>query len=69
MSLDKATNRKGFNRVAVDAMEGIVGMVIDPVPPEKQKDAIEPGSEGRLRHGKTRAKRLPEKKRKRTLLL
>lgn len=69
MSLDKATNRSGFNRVAVDAVERIVGMVVDPVPPEKQIDAIEPGSEGGLRRGKTRAKRVPEKKRKRTPFL
>ena len=69
MSLDKAMKRKGFDRVAVDAVEEVVGMVIDPVPAEKQKDAIEPGSEGGLRRGKTRAKRLPEKKRKRTPFL
>ena len=69
MSLDKATNRKGFNRVAVDEVEEIVGMVVDPVPPEKQKNAIEPGSEGGLRRGKISAKKLPEKKRKRTPFL
>lgn len=69
MSLDKATNRKGFNRVAVDAVEEIVGMVIDPAPPEKQKVAIEPGSEDGLRRRRPKAKNLPEKKRKRTPLL
>ena len=69
MSLDKAMKRKNFNRVAVDAVEGVIGMVIDPVLPEKQKDAIEPGSEGGLRRGKAGAKKLPAKKRKRAPLL
>jgi hypothetical protein len=69
MSLDQATKRKGFNRVAVDAVEEAIGMVVDPVSPEKQKDAIEPGSEGGLRRGKTKAKRLPAKKRKRAPFL
>ena len=65
MSLDKAKKRKGFNRSTVDAVEGVIGKVIDPVLPEKQKDAIEPGSEGGLRRGKVRAKKLPAKKPKR----
>ena len=69
MSLDKAMKRKGFDRVAVDAVEGVIGTVIDPVLPEKQKDAIGPGSEGGLRRGNARAKKLPEKKRKRTPFL
>lgn len=69
MSLEKAANRSGFNRGAVDAVEGAFGLVIDPVPPEKKTDAIKPGTESGLRRGKTRAKRLPERKLKRTPFL
>ena len=69
MSLDNAMKRKGFNRVAVDTVEGVIGMVIDPVLPENQKDAIEPGSEGGLRRGKARGKKLPANKRKRAPFL
>lgn len=69
MGLDKAMKQKGFNRLAVDAVEGVIGIVIDPVLPEKQKDAIEPGSEGGLRRGKARAKKLPAKKGKRAPFL
>ncbi len=69
MGLDKAMKRKGFNRVAVDAVAEVIGVVIDPVLPEKRKDVIEPGSEGGLRRGKARAKKLPAKKRKRAPFL
>jgi len=69
MSLNRAMKRKGFDRVAVDAVEEVIGVIVDPAPPEKQKDAIEPGSEGGLRRGVARAKKLPAKKRKRTPFL
>ncbi len=69
MGLDKATKPKGFNRIAVEAVEEVIGMVIDPELPEKQKDAIEPGSEDGLRRGKAGAKKPPAKKRKRTPFL
>jgi hypothetical protein len=69
MSLDKAVKRKGFNQVAVDVVKRAIGMVIDPLPSEKQKDAIEPGSEGGLRREKDRAQKLPAKRRKRVPFL
>lgn len=69
MGLDKTMQRKGFNRVAVEAVEDVIGMVIDPVLTGKQKDAIEPGSEGGLRRGKAKAKKLPGKKWKRAPFL
>jgi hypothetical protein len=69
MRLDKATNRKGFTRMAVDKVEEIVGIVIDAVTPNKPVVAIEPGSEGGLRRTKPKAKGLSAKKRKRTPLL
>lgn len=69
MGLDNAKKKKGFNRVAVVSVEGVIGTVIDPLLPEKQQDAIEPGSDGGLRRGKVKAKKLPEKKRKRTPFL
>ncbi len=69
MSLDKVVKQKGFNRVAVDALEEAIGIVIDPALPEKQKDAIEPGSERGLRRGKARSEKLPAKRRKRAPFL
>jgi len=69
MSSDKETKRTGFDRTAVDAVEAVIGKVIDPESPEKQKDAIEPGDEGGLRRGTVRVKKRPAKKRKRAPLL
>ncbi len=60
--------QKVFNRDAVDLVKRVIGVVIDPVLTEKQKDAIQPESDGGLRRGKTKAKKLPAK-RKRTALL
>jgi hypothetical protein len=60
--------KKGFNRSAVDWVKRAIGAVVDPVLSEKQKDAIQPGSEGGLRRRKARAKKLPAK-RKRAVLL
>ena len=54
--------KKGFNRDAVDVVKRAIGAVIDPVLSEKQKDAIQPGSEGGLRRGKANAKKLPAKR-------
>ena len=61
--------KKGFNRDAVDVVKRAIGAVIDPVLSEKQKDAIQPGSEGGLRRGKASAKKLPAIRPKRTVLL
>jgi len=54
--------KKGFNRDAVDLVKRAIGAVIDPVLSEKQKDAIQPGSEDGLRRGKAKAKKLPAKR-------
>ena len=59
--------KKGFNRDAVDVVKRAIGAVIDPVLSEKQKDAIQPGSEGGLRRRKANAKKLPAKKERATL--
>ncbi len=69
MSLDKPVKRKGFDQTTVDAVEEMIGTAIDPAPPEKEKVAIEPGSEGGLRRGQPKAKKLPATKRKRTPFL
>ena len=61
--------KKGFNRDAVVLVERAIGAIIDPVLSEKQKDAIQPGSEGGLRRGKATAKKLPAKRRKRSAFL
>jgi len=60
--------KKGFNREAVDSVKRAIGVVIDPVLSEKQKVAVQPGSEGGLRRRKVRAKKLPST-RKRAVLL
>jgi hypothetical protein len=60
--------KKGFNRSAVDSVKRAIGAAIDPVLSEEQKDAIQPGSEGGLRRGIAKAKKLPAK-RKRTAFL
>ena len=56
--------KKGFNRDAVDLVERAIGTII-----EKQKEVIQPGSEGGLRRGKATAKKLPAKRRKRSAFL
>lgn len=61
--------KKGFNGDAVVLVERAIGAIIDPVLSEKQKDAIQPGSEGGLRRGKATAKKLPAKRRKRAAFL
>ena len=60
--------KKAFNREAVDSVKRAIGAVIDPVLTEKQKDAVQPGSEGGLHRRKAQAKKIPAK-RKRTVLL
>jgi hypothetical protein len=59
--------KKGFNRGAVDLVKQAIGAVIDPVLSEKQKSAIQPGSEGGLRRRKPKAKKLPAKRKRATL--
>jgi hypothetical protein len=61
--------KNGFNRDPVDLVERAIGAIIDPVLSEKQKDAIQPGSEGGLRRGKATAKKLRAKRRKRSAFL
>jgi hypothetical protein len=56
--------KKGFNRGAVDLVKRAIGAVIVPVLSEKQKDAIQPGSEGVLRRRKAKAKTLPAKRKR-----
>lgn len=61
-------DKKAFDRDAVDLVKQAIGAVIDPVLSEKQKVAIQPGSEDGLRRRKARLKKLPAK-RKRAVLL
>lgn len=63
-----AMMKKGFNRDAVDAVKQAIDAVIDPMLSEKQKDAIQPGSEGGLRRRKVTAKKLPAKKKRSAFL-
>jgi hypothetical protein len=60
--------RKDFDRSAVSVVKRAIGAVIDPKS-GKKKDAIEPGSEGKLRRRKAQVKKIPPKKQKRTPLL
>lgn len=60
--------KKGFNRDAVDAVNEAIDAVIDPALSEKQKDAIQPGSEDGLRRRKPNAKKLPAKKKRSAFL-
>ncbi len=60
--------KKGFNRDAVDLVKQAIDAVIDPVLSEKQKDAIQPGSEDGLRRRKAKAKKPPAKKKRSAFL-
>lgn len=60
--------KKGFNRDAVDAVKEAIDAVIDPVLSEKQKNAIQPGSEDGLRRRKAVTKKLPAKKKRSAFL-
>ncbi len=60
--------KKDFNRDAVDRVKQAIDAVIDPVLSEKQKDAIQPGSEDGLRRRKAKAKKPPAKKKRSAFL-
>lgn len=60
--------KKVFNQGNVDSVKQAIGAVIDPLLSETQQDAIQPGSESGLRRGKTKAKKLPAKRKRAAFL-
>ncbi len=60
--------KKGFSRGVVDLVKRAIGAVIDPMSSEKQKVAIQPGSDGGLRRRKAKVKKLPAKRKRAALL-
>jgi hypothetical protein len=63
-----AMEKKGFNRDAVDVVKQAIDAVIDPVLSEKQKVAIQPGSEDGMRRRKPAVKKIPAKKKRSAFL-
>ncbi len=60
--------KKAFNQEHVDSVKRAIGMVIDPVLSDGQKDAIQPDSESGLRRGKPKVKKIPVKRKRAALL-